>query len=351
MANQNISDVLQTVHWASVRGRNGSGVFHARIRMPVVPRCFTRGYGHVLELTWRFAPAPTRAMPDESDGLGEFEDRFREAVEHDATAILTAVRTSDGVRQWVYYTGDPEVCCRRLKKIESDLQRDPPHPLHNSLHNSLQVSSEADPKWKRLHDDILTGVVTEKLTWIGRALLLATIMIVAVAAYVGAGQNWEARSPRFLFVVLVLPAVAIGLLVYFGGRSVFDRLGYPIYRIVAIKNPGPACPQCSTGWLEPHDEPSMLDGNSGMRCVECGWTRPPERLTTHVILVVLSALAAVVCLLVIVSGLGETPMALGTLVAMGGFLVAIASVVWNCRTIFKRSKSVDRRSPRDEAGR
>jgi hypothetical protein len=68
--------------------------------------------------------------------LVEFEDRFFAAVELDATAILAAVLTFDGARQWVYYTGDVQGRGERLNNMP---QSDEPNPLEltTAAHPSL----------------------------------------------------------------------------------------------------------------------------------------------------------------------------------------------------------------------
>ena len=87
---------------------------------------------------------------DDTERMAEFEDRFCAAVEHDATAILTAVLTFDGARQWVYYTGDVQECGERLNNMP---QSDEPYPL--------ELTTEQDPRWEYLRDEILKGVPKE----------------------------------------------------------------------------------------------------------------------------------------------------------------------------------------------
>ena len=85
--------------------------------------------------------------PDDSEQMAEFENRFCDAVERDATAILTAVLTFDGARQWVFYTGDVQECGERLANMP---QRDEPYPL--------ELATEEDPGWQYLREQILKVV-------------------------------------------------------------------------------------------------------------------------------------------------------------------------------------------------
>ena len=52
-----------------------------------------------------------------------FEDRLCDAWEHDAIAVLTAVLTFDGARQWVFYTADTEQCGSRLNAMPQEQER------------------------------------------------------------------------------------------------------------------------------------------------------------------------------------------------------------------------------------
>ena len=55
-----------------------------------------------------------------------FENRFCQAVEHDAHAVLAAVLTFDGARQWVIYTSDVQECGARLEAMPQEPE---PYPL------------------------------------------------------------------------------------------------------------------------------------------------------------------------------------------------------------------------------
>lgn len=149
MATNKVIEVLRNDRWAGVEGKNDCGPFLLRHRTPVLAPPQIKGYGNVLKIVWPYAEENTGAMPssDDSEQMTAFENRFCEAVEHDATAILTAVLTFDGARQWVFYTDDVPECGERLTNMP---QNDEPYPL--------ELTTEQDPHWKYLREEIL-GVV------------------------------------------------------------------------------------------------------------------------------------------------------------------------------------------------
>ena len=152
MAKNKVIDVLRSDVWTGVEGQNDIGPFLLRYRTPVLAPPDTKGYGRVLKIVWPYADENTGAMPtaDDSEQMAEFENRFCEVVEHDATAILTAVLTFDGARQWVFYTGDIQQCGIRLNSMP---QNDEPYPV--------ELTTEQDPQWGYLREEILKVVPKE----------------------------------------------------------------------------------------------------------------------------------------------------------------------------------------------
>lgn len=152
MAPNKVVEVLHSDRWTGVHGQNDIGPFMLRYRTPVLAPPHIIGYGRVLKIVWPYADENTGSMPSsgDSDQMTEFENRFCEAVEQDATAILTAVLTFDGARQWVFYTDDVQECGERLSNMP---QNDEPYPL--------ELTTEQDPRWEYLREQILKGVPVE----------------------------------------------------------------------------------------------------------------------------------------------------------------------------------------------
>ena len=77
-------------------------------------------------------------MPDaiETAAMQTFEDRLCVALERDEHAILAAVLTFDGARQWMIYTPDVGECGYRLEAMP---QENDPYPV--------EIDAFDDPKW------------------------------------------------------------------------------------------------------------------------------------------------------------------------------------------------------------
>ena len=146
MVQNKVVEVLRIDRWTAYEGKKSIGPFLLRYRKPVLAPPDTKGYGRALKVVWAYADENTGEMPSAADSekMAEFENAFCQAVEHDATAILAAVLTFDGARQWVFYTGDVEECCERLKNMP---QKDEPYPL--------ELTTEPDPNWEYVRERIL----------------------------------------------------------------------------------------------------------------------------------------------------------------------------------------------------
>jgi hypothetical protein len=144
-----VKALLRSDRWAVAEARTPSGPALLRYRTPVLSSHEVNGYGHVLKIVWAYAPEDSAELPTraQSEEMEAFEDRFCEAVEGDAHAILTAVLTLDGARQWVFYTGDIPECGRRLEAMP---QEEEPYPI--------ELTTESDPSWSYLRDEILKRV-------------------------------------------------------------------------------------------------------------------------------------------------------------------------------------------------
>lgn len=95
-----VADLLKRDEWTLVQVEVDSGFATIRYRTPVLAGQAQHGYDRLLMVVWPYAPEGTGALPtDEQNApMTVFEDRFCEAVESDALAVLTAVLTFDGAR-------------------------------------------------------------------------------------------------------------------------------------------------------------------------------------------------------------------------------------------------------------
>ena len=116
-----------------------------RFREPLLATTNTQGYEQVLTVLWAYADEGSGALPDEATSaeLTSFEDHLCEAFEHDAHAVLAAVVTTDGARQWIIYSDDIDECGQRLTDMPHG---DGPYPI--------EMQTDADPEWSYFRDTV-----------------------------------------------------------------------------------------------------------------------------------------------------------------------------------------------------
>lgn len=131
-----VLDLLRRDVWDLAEVHTDVGIALVRYRAPVLSGRRVEGYERALKVVWPFAQADTGELPsgEESFRMGVFEDRLVEAVEHDAHAVLTAILTFDGARQWVFYTSDVHEFLARLEAMPQEAE---PYPL--------ELTTEEDP--------------------------------------------------------------------------------------------------------------------------------------------------------------------------------------------------------------
>jgi hypothetical protein len=144
-----VSKILAHDTWATSDGVLEVGPFVLRFRTPVVRASETGNHVHRLIVCWPYADEGDGAMPDGSDveAMSVFEDSLCDAWEQDALALLAAVLTFDGARQWVFYTRDVSACGERLNLMP---QEEEPYPI--------ELTAADDPDWSYLRDQILGTV-------------------------------------------------------------------------------------------------------------------------------------------------------------------------------------------------
>ena len=135
--------------WAAVEGARGEMLFFLRFRTPVLESREVGEYSHRLSVIWEYAIENTADLPDdgESRRMEVFENRLVDAWEREATAVLTAVLTFDGARQWVFYTRDLDECAKLLGEMP---QNDEPYPI--------ELTAEEDADLTYLRNQVLSLV-------------------------------------------------------------------------------------------------------------------------------------------------------------------------------------------------
>ncbi|MEO1596879.1 MAG: DUF695 domain-containing protein [Pseudomonadota bacterium] len=117
-----------------------------RFRRPVPSPNEVSDFSEVLRVLWIYADEGTGALPSQDDikRMTRFEDDLCDALELDRTAVLAAVLTMDGARQWLLYTVDVQMCGIRINQLP---QEETGYPL--------EIDTFSDPNWAYLREDIL----------------------------------------------------------------------------------------------------------------------------------------------------------------------------------------------------
>lgn len=146
-----VEELLKNDQWALINVANPNCPAVIRHRNPVLNPAHVDGYEYLITVLWGYAAEGTGAMPDgeTSQELERFETHLSAAVQRDAQAILTAVVTLDGARQWVYYTRNVEEFGRRLSSIPDYYGQ--PYPI--------EVTTEEDSTWSYLREEVLRGAL------------------------------------------------------------------------------------------------------------------------------------------------------------------------------------------------
>lgn len=148
-----VAKLLKDDMWALAEVHAELGIGFIRYREPVLGRGQTGDYVRLLSITWAYADEDGGEQPSEEQHkeMVAFEDRLCNALERDGMAVLTAVLTFDGARQWVLYTSDVQECGRRVNDMPHGGDRYP-----------IELTADLDPDWNYLRDDILRRVDFEQ---------------------------------------------------------------------------------------------------------------------------------------------------------------------------------------------
>jgi hypothetical protein len=100
----------------------------------------------LLRVVWIYADEGLGFMPDGTELLRmeQFEDRLCDTWEASGNAILTAVLTLDGAKQFVFYAQDVSQCSELLNRMPQEEQ---PYPI--------ELDAQNDPDFSYLRNKIV----------------------------------------------------------------------------------------------------------------------------------------------------------------------------------------------------
>ena len=148
-----IYEILKNDSWSGSHGETETGPYILRWRIPVLMSEDLNKHINCLKVVWPYANKNSGALPNKQDieEMEVFENRLCNAWEHDGNAILAAVLTFDGARQWVFYTESIDKCGERICQMP---QEEDPYPI--------EMTVEEDINLEYLHNVILSGVNWQK---------------------------------------------------------------------------------------------------------------------------------------------------------------------------------------------
>jgi hypothetical protein len=147
MQSQQVIAAVKQDRWSQVTGKHDDDPFMFRFREELGAVTDFTGYSRFLTVTWAYTHDGYSGIPgqDELIELQDFENHLVDAFEHDFYAVLAAVLTERGTRQWLFYTSDMAECQRRLNTMPQKAERYP-----------IELVAETDAGWSFFHDKIKT---------------------------------------------------------------------------------------------------------------------------------------------------------------------------------------------------
>lgn len=142
-----IFEIIKNNLWASAEGKNNDLPLQLRFRNELLEKPDVSGYPKLVRLLWSY-DGMDDGLPGNmvKEQMNIFEGEFTPIVEHDASAILVAVITNDGNREWIFYARDMQNFAERLMNMKQD------------THYPVELTSRSDPGWDFLYQQLLIGL-------------------------------------------------------------------------------------------------------------------------------------------------------------------------------------------------
>jgi len=112
-----LPDSLPAGSWGIVQGSNQGTLLLARVRKGLGAVVGHAAYPFRVGVATRVRATAANGMPtpEENATLQDLEDRLSRALEVDREALLVVALTTNGVKEWVFYTSDPDATKRRMQ--------------------------------------------------------------------------------------------------------------------------------------------------------------------------------------------------------------------------------------------
>ena len=134
---EDLATIIEIDQWAIAEGTHNELPLMIRFRSKLTPAIDVSSHPQLIRIYWEFG-SHASGMPSNSDSedMEVFENRLVEALESDLAGILTSVITTNGYREWVYYTTSIDTFAARLHNMPQEQE---PYPI--------KIETEADPNW------------------------------------------------------------------------------------------------------------------------------------------------------------------------------------------------------------
>lgn len=141
-----IEQFLRDDRWSLGEGHFDTGLALVRFRKGAPAADATGDYTRLISIEWPYAEEGSGELPEEATQaeMLQFENDLRDSVQKDALAILMAVVTFEGVRQWVFYTCDEPAFMERLSML--------PHQGRERF--PIKIGTSDDPTWAYLREEV-----------------------------------------------------------------------------------------------------------------------------------------------------------------------------------------------------
>lgn len=110
-----------------------------RIRKEAPSFATKEAFPHLLAVCWQYDSPNDQGMPapDDAQRMAELEDLLVAGLEQVQNAFMTVIVTGNGVREWQWYTRDPD---QTMELVNDTLGHLEPFPV--------QFNFQFDPEWQ-----------------------------------------------------------------------------------------------------------------------------------------------------------------------------------------------------------
>jgi len=125
--------------WSVAEGHNNGRVMIVRTNAGYREFGSLQGYEHQVGIAVPLLDAEATGLPSaaESAQLNEVEDAICSSLEEQAESLLVAIITTSRMREFVFYTREPERVKQRFEQLRNKITS-----------HTIQLMIQSDPKWR-----------------------------------------------------------------------------------------------------------------------------------------------------------------------------------------------------------